>query len=114
MKKFLTIFSLIAMTFSFLIGCRTSYAVSQSGGQDDQAYLIIASAGENRGHVSVCIDHGSEFNAEVVKTRDAERKGTAYVVPTGRHSVAIIKDGKIIKEQIVFLSQQETKIILIP
>ncbi|MDE6121827.1 MAG: hypothetical protein K2F76_01170 [Duncaniella dubosii] len=115
MKRLLILLSVIsALSLLTFTSCRTSFPVSQDGGKSDIAYILIASAGNNKGNVDVYIDSSKPFSAKIVKERDAHQKGTSYVVSPGKHEIKIKKNGELIKTQSVFLSQQETKIILIP
>lgn len=48
------------------------------------------------------------------KKKKSNRKGTQYSVATGKKEIKVEKDGKIIYKKIIFLSNQETKKIVLP
>jgi hypothetical protein len=110
------IFSLIA-TVCLLIGCKTNYPVAQQSGKEDIAYLVFVGPAEKYENgakpVQVEVD-GTKFDAQVVKPKTANRKGTQYGVATGRRDVTVKFNGQTVYQKQLFLSSQETKIINLP
>jgi hypothetical protein len=104
----------IAAIFCFY-GCSTTMPVAQSGGKDDVAYLLVSSTGENVGKkVSVLVDDKVRFTAKAIKHKHDYEKGTAYQIIPGKRHVTVRHDGKTLYNGVIFISQQETKIIQIP
>lgn len=97
-----------------LAGCR-SYPVAQQGGKEDMAYLLFVSSDEYKNKtVNVKLDDNTAFEAKVVATKRAKRKGIAYGVATGRRKIIVTNGEKTIYEKELFLSTQETKQITLP
>ena len=110
MKKFLIISAVIAM----LVGCRAHYPVAQQSGKEDIAYLLFVSGDVYKGKtVDVTIDNGTSFQAQVVKSKKANRRGTQYGIPVGIKTLTVKYQGRVIYEKQIFLSNQETKIIVL-
>lgn len=100
---------------ALLFSCKANYPVAQQSGKEDIAYLLFISGKEYTGKtVTVDIDGKTQFNAKVVKTRKANRRGTQYGVSTGRKTITVTYDGKTLYNKQIFLSSQETKQILLP
>ena len=111
MKKHLLLFALPLL----LLGCKANLAVAQQGGKEDMAFLLFVSPGEYAGKdVSVTVDGGKEFTAEVVKQKKSGRKGTQYGVATGARTLKVTCGGKTLYQKKVFLSAQEVKQIILP
>lgn len=107
---------LLALT-SLIVGCKTNYPVAQQSGKEDMAYLIFVGPQKTYGNgskrVQVDID-GNKFDAQVVKPKTANRKGTQYGVATGRRNITVKFNNQVIYQKQLFLSSQETKIITLP
>ncbi len=98
-----------------LCGCRAHYPVAQAGGMDDMAYLLFVSPQQNtKKIVMVTLDNDKTFDAKVVKAKNSKRKGTSYAVSTGKKIVKVECDGQLLYNKEVFLSPQETKMIILP
>ena len=112
MKK--VIIGLFAVAL-LLIGCKANLPVAQQTGKDDVAYLLFVGQSEYGGkEVQVSIDNEQPFNAKVVKSRKAVRRGTQYGVGTGTRSIIVKSEGKVIYKKKLFLSTQEVKQIQLP
>lgn len=111
MKSKLLFIALVAL----LVGCKANYPVAQQSGKEDIAYLLFVSGKEYTGKtVTVNIDGTTRFDAKVVKARKANRRGTQYGIGTGRKSITVTYDGRTLYNKQIFLSNQETKQILLP
>lgn len=113
MKKSIIILScLIAL---LLTGCKANMPVAQQSGKEDVAYLLFVSqSGEYKSKtVQVDID-GNKYNAEVVKLKNSNRRGTQYSCPTGTHTLKVTYEGRILYNKKVFLSTQQIKNITLP
>lgn len=109
-KLILVVIALI----TFMYSC-ANYPVAQQSGKEDIAYLLFTSNKEYSGEtVLVTLDNDVKFNAKVIKEKKSNRKGTQYSVATGKREIKVEKDGKIIYKKIIFLSNQETKKIVLP
>jgi hypothetical protein len=109
MKKIL--FFTIIMTL--LIGCDVTKTVSR--GIENQAFLLILGTPSNYPNgVEVVIDEKTKFNAEVQKNRDKVKHLRLYGISSGKHKVSILKNNKNIYEQIIFITSQQTKKIILP
>ena len=109
MKKilFLTIIT------TFLIGCDVTKTISR--GIENQAFLLIVGTPSNYPNgIVVVIDEKTKFNAEVQKNRDKVKHLRLYGISTGKHKVSILKNNKNIYEQIIFITSQQTKKIILP
>ena len=110
------IFSLLTIVF-LMVGCKANYPVAQQSGKEDMAYLVFVGPKDTYGDgsktVQVDVD-GTKFDAQVVKPKTANRKGTQYGVATGRRNVTVKFNGQTVYQKQLFLSSQETKIINLP
>lgn len=98
-----------------LIGCRAHYPVEQETGLDDIAYLLFVGSDEYAGKkVYVTIDSDKTFEAKAVKQEKAHRRGTQYGISTGRHTVKVSSEGKVLYQKDIFVSTQEVKQIILP
>ena len=115
MKKRL-FFAILAIT-CFLVGCKTNYPVAQQTGKEDMAYLVFVGPRDVYGNgsklVQVDVD-GNTFDAQVVKPKTANRKGTQYGVAPGNRQITVKFNGNTIYSKRIFLSSQETKVINLP
>lgn len=110
MRKVFILFGIIVM----LAGCRAHYPVAQQSGKENVAYLLFESGDVYKGKtVDVTVDGGSSFQAQVVKAKKANRRGTQYSVPVGVRTLTVKYHGHTIYEKQIFLSNQETKIIVL-
>ncbi len=113
MRNAFRIFATLAILL--LAGCRAHYPVAQQSGKDDVAYLLfVSTSGQlHKQKVFYTIDD-SGYEAQVVKQKTSNRRGTQYTAPTGNHMLTVTKDGQTLYSKRVFLSQQEVKIINLP
>ena len=66
------------------------------------------------GGIDVTVDDGNKFKAKVIKDNTDRPKGNVYSIKNGKHIVIISYEGKIIYQQQIFVSPQETKKIKLP
>lgn len=108
---------LMTTVVCLFIGCKSSFPVAQQSGKEDMAYLVFVGPKQTYGNgskpVQVDVD-GKQFDAEVVKPKTANRKGTQYGVATGRRNITVKFNGQTVYQKQLFLSSQETKIITLP
>ena len=64
--------------------------------------------------MEVLIDSNEPFHAKVVKTKKSKHSGVQYGIGTGKHSLKIACEGKILYEKKIFASPQEVKQIVLP
>ncbi len=112
MKK--SLFYILGLVL-LMVGCRANLPVAQQGGKDDAAYLLFVGQKEYGGkQVQVSIDDAAPFTAEVVKAKDASRKGTQYKISTGTKNLKVTSDGKTLYQKKIFVSTQDVKQIMLP
>ena len=105
MKKLLTLLFAIPL---LLIGCRAHLPVAQE-------YLLFVSPKEYAGKsVFVKIDSNAPFEAKVVKSSKANRRGSQYGITVGTRNITVSYDGKNIYQKKIFVSTQEVKQIMLP
>ena len=112
MKQGLFFICLLAL---LLIGCRAHYPVAQQSGKEDIAYLLFVGQQEyGNKDVQVTIDDATPFEAKVVKSKKANRRGTQYAINTGVRNIKVTCNGKVLYEKKIFVSTQEVKQIILP
>ncbi len=112
--KRIVFFMTFVLSLAFLSSCRMP--VAQEGGKSDVAYLLFVSP-EHYYNKIVDVHFSTleeDFTAKVVKEKKAMRKGKAYTVPTGRATVKVYYEGKLLYSRQLFLSTQQTKVIQLP
>ena len=111
-KSIVKVFALLFMTMMY--NC-ARMPVSQETGIDNVAHLLFVSFGNRSAYeVKVTLDDGSSFVAQTIKAKNSSRKGTQYVVRTGRRKLKVMEGNTVLYEKEVFLSTGETKEILLP
>ena len=96
-----------------LIGCGGTRSSSQ--GLNDESFLeLIGSPSVYSSGVDVVVDENAPFKAKVYKDRVGRMRGEVYAIKTGKHSIKIYSDNKIIFNQQIFISSQQTKKIILP
>jgi hypothetical protein len=117
MKSFIgkiTIVGLLTCILASSYSCKVGM-VSESKGKAQEAFLqLIESQTKYPDGVQVGIDENAPFVAKVNKETKMGVRGDVYVIPTGRHRVKIMVDGRTIYNREIFTSSQETKQIQIP
>ena len=110
MKRAIIFCSIICCLFT---GCRAP--VAMQSGREDMAYLVFTSPKTywNK-KVDVSIDEQTNFEAKVVKTKRSNHWGRQYGISTGRRSLKVSYEGTIIYQKEIFVSSQETKVIVLP
>lgn len=94
--------------FIFLTSCTGVKTVTK--GLENQAYIeIIGTPSKYNGGVDVIVDKDLEFKAQVNKGTSARPKGNVYAISTGKHTITVKYQGKILYSKQVFVSSQETK-----
>ncbi len=110
-KNLLFIIGLVLL----MAGCRAHLPVAQQGGKDDVAYLLFVGQDAYGGkQVTVTVDEGTPFTAEVVKAKKASRRGTQYAIATGTRNLKVTCNGKTLYQKKIFVSTQEVKQIMLP
>jgi hypothetical protein len=86
-----------------------------SKGLENEAYIeIIGKPSNYSGGVDVTIDENTSFNAQVNKGISKRPKGKVYAIPTGKHTITVKHNKKVIYSKQIFVSSQETKQIILP
>ena len=105
---------LTCVVVMLLCGCKSNYPVAQQTGKEDVAYLLFASPEMYaKKYVTVTLDDLT-FDAKVVKSKNANRKGTSYAISPGRRKIKVEFEGALLYEKELFISTQETKLITLP
>jgi FlaG/FlaF family flagellin (archaellin) len=111
MKKLLALLFLPLL----LLSCKANFPVAQQSGKDDMAYLLFVSGKQYAGEkVQVSVDNAQPFTANVVKAKNANRRGTQYGIATGNRTLKVSCEGQVIYEKKIFVSTQEVKQIILP
>lgn len=110
MRRALILCSLICC---FFVSCKAP--VAMQSGREDMAYLVFTSPKTywNK-KVDVSIDGQTNFEAKVVKTKRSNYWGRQYGISTGRRALTVSYEGTIIYQKEIFVSSQETKVIVLP
>lgn len=107
-------FGILCLSLLFF-ACKANYPVAQQSGKEDMAFLLFVSpelcAGKK---VQVTVDSAEPFEAHVVKSNKANRRGTQYGIATGRRKLTVSYQGKIVYQKEIFVSTQEVKQIVLP
>ncbi len=109
----------IRFTFSILViillsACKVGM-ISESKGKAQEAFLqFVQTQTKYENGVEVTIDNGSTFNAKVDKQTKRGVYGNTYAIPTGKHHLTVKSAGKILYDQEIFTSSQQTKQISLP
>ncbi len=106
--SFLVVIGLLIIT-----GCTGVKTVSK--GLENQAYLeLIGNPDNYSGGVNVTIDETTTFKADVNKPNAKRPTGSVYAISTGKHLLTIEYNKKTIYSKQIFVSNQETKQIILP
>lgn len=109
------LFCLLGTLLLVLGSCKLNYPVAQQSGKEDMGYLLFVSPKQYaKKDVKVTLDGQNAFTANVVREKDAKRKGTAYRVTPGRKTIKVEHEGKVLYTKEIFISAQETKQIELP
>ncbi|WP_308756520.1 hypothetical protein [uncultured Bacteroides sp.] len=112
MKKVLLLLLAIPI---LLVGCKANFPVAQETGKEDMAFLLFVGQKQYGGKsVEVTIDNAVPFQAKVVKSKKANRRGTQYGIATGTRNLKVTCEGKTIYQKKIFVSTQEVKQIILP
>ncbi|MEG0948370.1 MAG: hypothetical protein RR303_06435 [Bacteroidales bacterium] len=109
-----TIFKILFLFLAFLTSC--SVPKSTVMGLPDQGYLVFVSDGQYADktvHVTLDKDKAS-FNANVVRQKDFDIKAPTYQIASGQWTLKVMYDNKVIYNQKIFLSPQQTKKVILP
>lgn len=110
MKKILFVF---AMGLILFVGCTGTKSTSHA--LENESFLVfIGVPGNYHGGVEVNIDDKTKFTAEVVKDNADRPKGNVYAISTGTHIVTVTYNQVVILKKQIFISNQETKKIILP
>lgn len=112
MKKYLT-FSMVVVSLIWLSGCARVRTFST--GLPNEAYLEFVGKPSNyKGGVQVLIDEKTDFVAQVKKDNLPKPSGYVYAISKGTHTIVVKFNSKIIMQDKIFVSPQETKKIILP
>lgn len=110
MKKMIIAISIGLM---FIVNC--TGVKTMSAGLENESYLVFeGNPGNYSGGVDVLIDDNLSFKAEVNKEHSNSPKGTLYKISTGNHLVTVSYNNDVVFRKTIFVSSQETKIIVLP
>ncbi|MES2727096.1 MAG: hypothetical protein V4643_08345 [Bacteroidota bacterium] len=85
-----------------------------STGLPNEAYLeFVGNPKDFKGGVEVKVDDNTEFNALVKKDYAEKPTGYIYSISKGTHTLTISYHGKVIYNNKIFVSPQETKKIVL-
>lgn len=111
MKKICSIISIISL---FLVSCRTTMPEASSGGKEDVAYFVVASAHDNIGKpVMVYIDDLTAEYVKPINQKNTNNPKSAYQIRPGKRKIKIMRNNAVLFDRFVFVSPQETKTITI-
>jgi archaellum component FlaG (FlaF/FlaG flagellin family) len=115
MKKTALIFTaMIAMALS---SCGPHMYKTQSSGKDNISYVIVVA--DNNMHynksamnVDVIVD-GEAYPYDNLYKIKAKRKAHPIIIEPGKHNIKVVVNGEVFTDENVFLSLQETKMIVL-
>ena len=106
-------YSLIALFFLILTSCGGTKTSFQ--GLENQSFLEFLGNSNNYSNgVEVLVDDKSPFRAKVYKDKPERIRGEVYAIATGKHTLKVYYKNKMIYNQPLFISAQETKKIILP
>ena len=117
MKKiYSTIILISVFIFSSCTGVKTTVT-----GLENESFLSFYSNDQSviNSKIEVSIGDGNTFVAEVNKMKrnstnfEKRPKGNIYSIKPGKHDVKVTKNGKLIYSKRIFISNQETKTIIL-
>ena len=110
MRKLLFALTLVTIFFTACTG-----VMSTSSGLEDESFLrFIGKPSVYPSEVSVLLDGTISFNAEVESDHAKRPKGNIYAISKGVHNIKVTHENMVIFNKKIFISAQETKIILLP
>ena len=110
MRSLSLVFSLL-----LLVGLQSCTGVkSTTRGLENQAFISVVSDSDYPQGVTVIIDGEKSFKAEVGQANSKRPKGTIYAISTGKHRIEVKDGSKVLYAKQVFLSNQETRQIILP
>lgn len=99
--------------FILTVSCTGVKTVSK--GLNNESYIeMISNSGNYSDGVEVVIDDNISFNAQVNKGISKRPKGNIYSISTGKHTITVKHNNKVIYSKQIFISSQETKQITLP
>lgn len=105
----------IAFSLLLLVGLQSCTGIqSTTRGLENQAFISVVSESDYPDGVSVIIDGEKSFKAEVGESNTKRPKGTVYAISTGKHQIQVKDGAKLLYAKQVFLSNQETRQIILP
>jgi len=98
---------------AIFLGC--TGVKTTSYGLEKEAFLeFIGNPSLYDGGIDIQLDNKLKFEA-VVNKKNADRpKGIVYSISPGNHLITVSYNGKIVFQKQVYISYQETKIIILP
>lgn len=105
--------SIVVFCLFLMTGCTGVKSTTQ--GLENQSFLeLVGTPRSYSNGVEVLVDKGTPFKAEVHKAGKKRPKGSVYAIPTGKHVVTVKYKGKVIYSRQIFVSAQETKLVVLP
>jgi hypothetical protein len=99
--------------FLFLTSCGGTKTSHQ--GLENESYLeFLGNTNYYSKGVEVVVDDKAPFQAKVYKDKTGRMRGEVYNISTGKHSLKVYHDNKIIYNKVLFISAQESKKIILP
>lgn len=113
MKKTIIKFTTPILFVLMLVAC--GGVKTSTSGVDNKTFLEFCSTPNNyRGGVDVNVDDKTNFKAEVIKYNPTKISTTVYAISPGKHVITVSYEGKVLYKQQLFLSNQETRKIILP
>jgi len=110
MKRTLSIITIGILFLTACTGVRTA-----SRGLENESFLeFIGNPDNYSGGVEVMLDDKAPFIAEVGNDNAGRVKGKVYAISTGKHIVKVTYKNNVLVKKQIFVSAQETKMIVLP
>ena len=115
MKKQLYIaISVLSLSVLLMAGCTGVKTATRGVGNEAFLEFVAQVPSFYSGGVDVTVDGNVKFRAEVKRDHAKRPKGLVYAISTGTHDVTVSYNNRIIYQQKIFVSAQETKRIVLP
>ncbi len=100
--------------FLALISCAGAYKTSSGGKEDVGLLSIVGDPKKYQAGVMVSIDNNQPQIVEVVEEGKLSKVERRIKAPTGKHTVKVMYQNKVVYSQSLLISLQETKKISLP
>lgn len=111
MKKLL-IFGFSVLAAICVTSCGPHMYNTQSQGKENVSYVVVLKETGSYNNVIVSVDDNDYVYGKVYKLK-AKRKAHPVIIEPGRHHLKVIVDGRIMVEENIFLSIQQTKTVVL-